>query len=98
MVWQSIPAQLEKENKKFFYGSLKIGARAKDFELAIQWLADAGRVFPIEVMAEVNVKSKSFKFFCEKYKPQLALRFSLKDFKEEPWMTNLPLYAVEYAF
>ncbi|MCF8371359.1 MAG: hypothetical protein K9H64_07040 [Bacteroidales bacterium] len=44
-----------------------------------------------------NVQSKSFKLFCEKYKPDRALRFSLKDYKEEEWMTNIPLYAVEYA-
>lgn len=42
MVWESIPAQLSKENKKFIYGIIKEGARAKDFELAIQWLTDAG--------------------------------------------------------
>ena len=56
-----------------------------------------GRIIPIEVKAEVNVKARSFRFFCEKYKPQTALRFSMKDYKEEPWMTNLPLYSVEYA-
>ena len=42
MVWNSIPAQLAKENKKFIYGIIKEGARAKDFELAIQWLVDTG--------------------------------------------------------
>ncbi len=42
MVWQSIPAQLAKENKKFVYNILKHGARAKDFEIAIQWLTDCG--------------------------------------------------------
>ena len=42
MVWQNIPAQLAKENKKFVYGVMKEGARAKDFELAIQWLVDSG--------------------------------------------------------
>ncbi|KXK20849.1 MAG: ATPase [Candidatus Parvibacillus calidus] len=42
MVWDSIPAQLSKENKKFIYGVIKHGARAKEFELAIQWLTDAG--------------------------------------------------------
>jgi predicted AAA+ superfamily ATPase len=193
MVWQSVSAQLAKENKKFIYGSLRPGARAKDFELAIQWLADAGlvhktcrvskpelpltafedlsvfklylvdvgllsamcdlpletlikgddmflqykgalteqfvfqqlrasdvekiaywtndrstnevdfiiqregRIIPIEVKAEVNVKARSFRFFCEKYKPHTALRLSMKDYKEESWMTNLPLYTVEYA-
>lgn len=42
MVWESIPAQLAKENKKFVYGIIMQGARAKDFELAIQWLVDSG--------------------------------------------------------
>ncbi|MDR0873149.1 MAG: ATP-binding protein [Prevotellaceae bacterium] len=42
MVWDSIPAQLAKENKKFVYGVAKEGARAKDFELAIQWLVSSG--------------------------------------------------------
>jgi len=42
MVWESIPVQLAKENKKFIYGVIKEGARAKDFELAIQWLVDSG--------------------------------------------------------
>lgn len=42
MVWSSIPSQLAKENKKFIYSVLREGARAKDFELAIQWLIDCG--------------------------------------------------------
>ena len=42
MVWRSIVGQLSKENKKFVYGAVKKGARAKEFELAIQWLLDAG--------------------------------------------------------
>ena len=44
MVWQSIPSQLAKENRRFVYGALRKGARAKDFELAIQWLKDCGLV------------------------------------------------------
>lgn len=186
--------QLAKENKKFMYGSLKTGGRAKDFEIAIQWLLDAGvllknarvtkpemplkafeelsvfklflvdvglltalcdipvqdliqgnhmflqfkgalteqyviqqlhsmnldkisywtnerstsevdfiiqnngQIIPIEVKAEVNVKSKSFRFFYDKYNPDVAIRLSLKDYKEEGWMTNIPLYSVEFAF
>ena len=45
MVWQSILGQLSKENKKFVYGVLKKGGRAKVFELAIQWLIDAGLIY-----------------------------------------------------
>lgn len=47
MVWDSIPAQLAKENKKFIFGAVKKGGRAADFELAIQWLVDAGIVYKI---------------------------------------------------
>ena len=47
MVWDNIPAQLAKENKKFVYGVLKDGARAKEFELAIQWLSDTGLLHKI---------------------------------------------------
>jgi predicted AAA+ superfamily ATPase len=190
MVWNSIPAQLDKENKKFVYSVMKEGARAKDFELAIQWLVDSGillktfriskpnmpliayqdlsafklffndvgllaaksrldlktiigdnvlftefkgalteqfvmqqlcaaepdyigywtnekstaevdfviqhygEIIPIEVKAEENLQAKSFKFFCEKYKPQTAIRTSLSNFRQESWMTNVPLYIV----
>jgi len=192
MVWQSIPMQLARENKKFIYGSLREGARAKDFELAIQWLLDAGlliklnrvskpelplaafqdfstfklymhdigllsaisgldaqslisgnnlflqfkgalteqfvmqqlyqiqtdylgywtnerstyevdfiiqahgEIIPLEVKAEENLKSKSFSFFREKYKPKTAIRASLANYKEELGMTNIPLYSIEY--
>ena len=47
-VWKSIPAQLAKENRKFIYGAVRKGARAKDFEIAIQWLLDAGLVYKID--------------------------------------------------
>jgi predicted AAA+ superfamily ATPase len=193
MVWQSIPAQLAKENKKFVYGVLKDGARAKDFELAIQWLLDSGlllksfrvtkphlplsayqdfsafklflhdvgllgalaglhaktiiegnaiftefkgalteqyvmqqlrlnsnhyigywtndrstaevdfvvqhegEVTPIEVKAGENLKAKSFKMFCEKYRPERAIRTSLSGYQEEDWMTNVPLYGIGAA-
>ncbi len=190
MVWQSIPSQLGKENKKLVYGVIREGARAKDFELAIQWLTDCGlllkshrvskpgiplsayqdisvfklflhdvgllgamaglnvrtiiegdeiftefkgalteqyvmqqlrldseryigywtndrntsevdfviqeegEVIPIEVKSGENLKAKSFRLFCEKYKPSKAIRTSLSDYKEESWMTNVPLYAI----
>jgi len=191
MVWKSLPAQLSKENKKFIYGVIREGARAKDFEPAIEWLCNCGlvlkshrvsapsiplmayqdlsvfklfaldvgllsamvgldeyillngnRVFtefkgalteqyvmqelrlcdsgyigywtnerstaevdfvvqdekgivPIEVKAETNVKARSFKLFCKKYSPERALRTSMLPYREESWMTNIPLYAIE---
>lgn len=45
MVWNSIPAQLARENRKFIYGIVREGARAKDYELAIQWLSDYGLIY-----------------------------------------------------
>ena len=193
MVWQSIPSQLAKENKKFIYGVIREGARAKDFELAIQWLVDCGlllkshrvskpgmplvayqdisvfklflhdvgllvamtgldlrvitegnkiftefkgalteqyamqqlrleqeryigywtndrstsevdfiiqergNIIPIEVKSGENLKARSFKLFCEKYKPEKAIRTSLSDYHEELWMTNIPLYAINVS-
>ena len=51
-VWESIPAQLARENKKFIFGAVKKGGRAADFEIAIQWLVDAGLVYKIERVKE----------------------------------------------
>lgn len=47
MVWNSIRGQLAKENKKFLYGTLKKGARAREFEIAIEWLRDAGLIYKV---------------------------------------------------
>lgn len=46
-VWDSVPEQLAKENKKFIYGELKKGARASQYEAAIQWLVDTGLLYKI---------------------------------------------------
>jgi predicted AAA+ superfamily ATPase len=194
MVWDSVPAQLSKENKKFIYGVMKEGARAKDFEAAIQWLTDAGllhkvynlskpglplnvyqvlsafklyhndlgllgamsnlkaktlidgnmlftehkgalteqfvfqqlnliedlpvyyfspdshmeidfviqneddEIIPIEVKAEENLKAKSLRTYCAKYKSEKAIRTSLSDYRQESWMTNVPLYVIGNYF
>ena len=47
MVWNSIPAQLAKKNRKFIYGIIKEGSRAKDYELALSWLIDCGQVHKV---------------------------------------------------
>ena len=193
MVWQSVPEQLARENKKFIYGAVRKGARAKDFEIAIQWLVDAGLVYkvnrvrdlkvplrfysdsnafklylldvgllgamtdapaasiligdhifseykgaftenyvlqqivtipnrptyyyskdnstqeldfvvqkdtivhPIEIKAEENVKSKSLAAcITHDFKAYSlhGIRFSMKGYKEQDWMSNIPLYAV----
>lgn len=191
MVWRSIPSQLSKENKKFVYGALKKGGRAKEFEDAIDWLIHAGLihkvnrvnkiekplkfyedfnafklfvldlgllqamanvsakevltdenffseykgafteqfvaqelianketlyyyskenstleldflvqkdvVYPIEVKAEENVKSKSLKTVYDADHALCPVRFSMLGYKKQKWMENVPLYAsMEY--
>lgn len=190
MMWNSIPSQLAKENKKFIYGLMKEGARAREFEQAISWLVDCGLVYkihrikkaamplkiyedlsvfklymldcgllgalveapaadmlvensifsefkgmfteqyvlqqlivcpevsvyywssersdgeldfvcqlpdkisPIEVKAEENLHAKSLRSFISRYPDLKGIRFSMSDYREESWMTNVPLYAL----
>jgi predicted AAA+ superfamily ATPase len=190
MLWNSIPVQLAKENKKFIYKVVRSGARAKDYEIALSWLIDcglvhkvcrvskpgiplkayedynafklflvdvgllgaiadidvktllngnlifeefkgamteqyvlqqiktltelsvyywsaersgaeidflvqwSGAVFPIEVKAGENLQSKSLKAFCNRYNSKLAIRTSMSDFRNDDWLTNIPLYAI----
>lgn len=69
MLWNSIPSQLAKENKKFIYGLVREGARAKDYETAIMWLSDCGLVHKISRVNEPHIPLrayedlKSFKLF-----------------------------------
>lgn len=191
MLWNSIPSQLARENKKFIYGLVREGARAKEYETAIMWLSDCGlvhkvsrvnaagiplrayedlkafklfvldvgllgcmaglrqstlldgndlfvefkgalteqyvcqqlktiddlgiyyytndrgsceidfvidtgeQILPVEVKAELNLRAKSLKTYQEKYTPKLSIRTSMADFKNEDWLVNLPLYAIE---
>lgn len=60
MVWDAVPAQLAKENKKFIYSAIKKGGRAKEFENAIQWLVDAGLVYKVIRVTKVE---KPLKFY-----------------------------------
>lgn len=194
MVWNSIPSQLARDNKKFIYGALRKGARANDFEIAIQWLVDSGlvhkvhriskpvvplkfyedmasfklflldcgllgalsetppeqiligdnvfeeykgaftenyvlqqlkslprtfvyyysndnstleidfvvqheaHVIPIEVKAEENLRAKSLRQFVTDNAGLHGVRFSMADYREQDWLTNVPLWAVRWAF
>lgn len=194
MVWNSIPSQLARDNKKFIYGALRKGARANDFEIAIQWLIDSGlvhkvhriskpvvplkfyedmssfklflldcgllgalsetppeqiligdnvfeeykgaftenyvlqqlkslprtfvyyysndnstleidfvvqheaHVIPIEVKAEENLRAKSLRQFVTDNSGLHGVRFSMSDYREQDWLTNVPLWAVRWAF
>jgi predicted AAA+ superfamily ATPase len=60
MVWNSIPAQLAKENKKFIYGQVREGARAKDYELVLMWLSDCGLIHKINRAAKPDMPLKAY--------------------------------------
>jgi hypothetical protein len=69
MLWNSIPSQLSKENKKFIYGLIKEGSRAKNYEIALMWLSDCGLVHKISRVTKPNLPLnayqdlKAFKLF-----------------------------------
>lgn len=64
LVWNSIPSQLAKENRRFLYGALRKGGRSKDFETAIQWLEDAGLVYKVSRIKKVCMPLKFYEDFA----------------------------------
>lgn len=60
MLWNSIPSQLAKENKKFIYGAVKPGSRAKDYELALSWLIDCGLVHKVCRVSKPGIPLKAY--------------------------------------
>lgn len=69
-IWNSIPAQLARENKKFVWGAVREGARAREYEDALEWLADAGLITAVRLNAAGGVPLsayddlKAFKVYC----------------------------------
>lgn len=60
MLWNSIPSQLSKENKKFIYGLVREGARAKDYEVAIMWLSDCGLIHKVSRVNAAGIPLKAY--------------------------------------
>jgi len=60
MLWHSIPKQLAKENRKFVYGLVKEGARAREYEIAIAWLVDCGLVHKINRVSSGRFPLKAY--------------------------------------
>lgn len=60
MLWNSIPAQLAKENKKFIYGLVREGARAKEYETAIMWLCDCGLVHKVSRVNAAGIPLRAY--------------------------------------
>lgn len=87
MVWNSIPSQLAKENKKFIYGAIKEGARAKDFELAIEWLKDAGLVHKVNRCKKALLPLKAYEDFS-------TFKMFLSDIGLMAAMSNVPAQSI----
>ena len=83
LVWRSIIGQLAKENKKFIYGFIKQGARAKDFEVAIEWLTDAGLIYKVH-------RTKKGLLPLTAYEDFAAFKVYLSDIGLLGAMANLP--------
>lgn len=83
-VWNSIPKQLAKRNSKFFYGDVQKGARAKDFEVAIQWLLDAGVIYRIPRVRKAGIPLKYYEDFS-------AFKLYLLDHGLMGAMTDAPI-------
>lgn len=60
MIWNSIPSQLAKENKKFIYGLVREGGRAKEYETAIMWLTDCGLVHKVGRVNAAGIPLKAY--------------------------------------
>lgn len=60
MIWNSIPSQLAKENKKFIYGLVREGGRAKEYETAIMWLCDCGLVHRVSRVNAAGIPLKAY--------------------------------------
>ena len=65
MVWQSILGQLAKENAKFIYSILRTGARAKEFEIAIDWLKDAGLIHKVNRIRKPGLPIRAYAVWAD---------------------------------
>lgn len=83
---------MAKKEAEIFYWSPE-GARS-EVDIVVQYW---GKVIPIEIKAAENLQAKSLKVYYQKYKPELAIRTSLSDYRKEDWMINVPLYAISEA-
>jgi len=59
-VWNSIPTQLAKENKKFIYSAIRTGGRAKEFEVALQWLIEAGLIYKVQLISTPKIPLSAY--------------------------------------
>jgi predicted AAA+ superfamily ATPase len=85
-----------KLNKELSVNYFPFDSNKYEIDFIIQNEED--EIIPIEVKAGENLRAKSFKLFCEKHHPKIAVRTSLSNYRQESWLTNVPLYIVGYYF
>ena len=62
-LWNNIPTQLAKENKKFIYGLIKEGARAREYEVALSWLIDCGLIYQVNRVNDCKIPLSAYQDF-----------------------------------
>ena len=82
-------------NKKLVITYWSSARSDAEIDLVLQY---SNEIIPVEVKSSENLNAKSLKSFCQKYSPTTAIRTSLSDYRQENWMTNVPLYAIENYF
>ena len=92
-LWEESPNQKEPKKKaETEYTPYYYASDTSTFEM--DFIIQKGKcIVPVEVKAEVSQQSRSLKAYCRKYQPEYAVRLSMKDYRQEQWLTNVPLYA-----
>ena len=100
MIWKSIPSQLARENKKFFYKVVKEGARAHEYENALQWLVDVGLLRRLAQLAPTafGEGNRLFTEFKGALTENFVLQTLITQFEVMPryWSQNNPPYEVDF--
>lgn len=100
MIWKSIPSQLARENKKFIYKVVKEGARAREYEDALQWLVDVGILRRLAQLAPTafGEENRLFTEFKGALTENFVLQTLLTQFEVVPryWTQTNPPYEVDF--
>lgn len=94
MTWNAVPMQLAKENRKFFFGQVKKGARMSDFEIAIEWLVNAGLVYKVNLVSFPGHPLKSYIDFSafKLYMVDVGLLGALSELSPEVVLQSNTIY------
>ena len=94
LLWQAIPSQLARENKKFVYTALRAGARAREYETALQWLEDAGMIHQIRRVTRPGIPLKAYEDFSafKLYAHDVGLLGAMSDLPQQALIQGNELF------